>query len=221
MDCSIGIYKNSTGYNFLYLLPFGISEEYDLLYDILVEIVVSFLLSSLTLIIIITPLVLMYCWIYYSFRYVKNFKKNKSFKQILIEKDHSELNTLPKSRWPEYRRIYSKMIGFALAIITYAISSNLFMFRSYTKIKVGLKEYFSFPIDVFNGLQTVREAPNNTLPLKEVWFGMLLIVCVSIFVFFMVYFIVKKILSIKYKKELIIKYSHYEKGDSRIDFIKL
>jgi len=209
IDHCDGIFEISTTYNILYLLSFGISEEYDLLHDILIEIVVSFLLSGLTLIIIFTPLILLYSWVYYSFRYVKNFKRNKSFKQILVEKDHLDLNKLPKASWLEYRRIYSKMIGFALAIITYTISSNIYIVKSFTKIKVGLKEYFSFPIEVYRGLNEVDEVSNYTVPYSEVWFGMLFIVCVSVLVFFIVYFIVKALLTKKYKKERIIQYSTY------------
>lgn len=188
------IYKFSSGYN---LLSFGVFEEYDTLKEILLEIVVSFLLSSLTLIIIMTPLIFLYFWVSYSVRYVKNFKKNKSLKTILIEKNHEDIKKLPRSKWPEYRRLYSKMIGFAVANITYTISANIYMFKSYKQVEVGLKEYFSFPFKVFKGLNTVDEASNLTIPLKEVWFGMLLIVGVSILVFFIVYFIVKTVLNAK------------------------
>ena len=206
IDHCDGICEISTTYNILYLLSFGISEKYELLYDILVEIVVSFLLSCFTLIIILTPLVLLYCWLYYSYRYVKNFKKSKSFKQILIERDHGDIRNLPRSSWSEYRRIYSKMIGFAVAIIAYTISSNIYMFKTFNKVEVALKGYFSFPFEVFTGLNTVDEESNLTVPVTEVWVGMLLIVCISILVFFVVYFIVKEMLNIKYKKVQIIQY---------------
>ena len=193
-------YEIFTVNKFVYLLSFGISEEYDILYDILVEVVVSFLLSSMTLVIVITPLVLIYCWVYYSWRYVKKFKRNKDLRQILTEKDHIDLNKLPKSKWPEYRRIYSKMIGFAVAIIAYAISSNVYMIKNFMEIKVALKEYFSFPFKVFKGLNTVDEASKYTVPLKEVWFGMFLIVGISVLVFFIVYFMVKTVLNTKFNK---------------------
>lgn len=186
--------------NFYTLLSFEFSEQYKILYDILSEVVVLFLLSSMTLIVIITPLVLIYSWIYYSFRYVKKFKRNKDLKQILIEKDHIDLHVLPRSYWPEYRRIYSKMIGFAVSIFAYAISSNIYMFRSFNEIKVALKEYFSFPFKVFKGLNTVDEASKYTIPLKEVWFGMFLIVGISILVFFIVYFITKTALNAKFNR---------------------
>jgi hypothetical protein len=195
-----GVYEIFTVNKFVYLLSFSISEEYDILYDILVEVVVSFLLSSMTLVIIITPLVLIYCWVYYSWRYVIKFKRNKDLRQILIEKDHIDLNKLPKSKWPEYRRIYSKMIGFAVAIIAYAISSNVYMLKNFNEIKVALKEYFSFPFKVFKGLNTVDEASKYTIPLKEVWFGMFLIVGISILVFFIVYFITKTALNAKFNR---------------------
>ncbi len=196
-----GIYEIFTVNKFVYLLSFSISEEYDILYDILVEVVVSFSLSSMTLVIIITPLVLIYCWGYYSWRYVKKFKRNKDLRQVLIEKDHIGLNKLPKSKWPEYRRIYSKMIGFAVAIIAYVISSNVYMLKNFNEIKVALKEYFSFPFKVFKGLNTVDEASKYTIPLKEVWFGMFLIVGISVLVFFIVYFIVKTALNAKFNRK--------------------
>ena len=191
------IYEFSTAYN---LLSIEVSKEYDVLYDILIEITVSFLLSGLTLIIITTPLILLYFWIHYSIRYVKNFKRNKNFKTILIERDHKDIKELPRSKWPEYRRLYSKMIGFAVANIVYSVSTNIYMFKSYKQVQVGFKEYFSFPFKVFKGLNTVDEASNLAIPLKEVWFGMLLIVAVSILSFFVVYFIVKITLNAKFNK---------------------
>ena len=195
-----GIYEILAVNKFVYLLSFDISEEYDILYDILVEVVVSFMLSSITLVIVVTPLVLIYCWVYYSWRYVKKFKSNKDLRQILIEKDHIDLNELPISIWPEYRRIYSKMIGFAVAIIAYSISSNVYMLRNFSEIKVALREYFGFPFQVFKGLNTVDESSKYTVPLKEVWIGMFLIVSISILVFFVVYFIVKTTLNTKFNR---------------------
>ena len=197
-DLILEFYKINNFYN---LLSFEFSEQYKILYDILSEVVVLFLLSSMTLIVIITPLVLIYSWIYYSFRYVKKFKRNKDLKQILIEKDHIDLHELPRSYWPEYRRIYSKMIGFAVSIFAYAISSNIYMFRSFNEIKVALKEYFSFPFKVFKELNAVEEASKYAIPLREAWFGMLLIVCISVLVFYLVYFIVKATLNVKFKRE--------------------
>ena len=114
-----------------------------------------------------------------------------------MKKNHKDIKKLPRSKWPEYRRLYSKMIGFAVANITYTISANIYMFKSYKQVEVGLKEYLSFPFKVFKGLNTLDEASNLTIPLKEVWFGMLLIVGVSILVFFIVYFIVKTVLKAK------------------------
>lgn len=204
-------YEFSTGYNFYNLLSFEISKEYDALYEVLVEIIVSFLLSGLTLIIITTPLILLYFWIYYSVRYVKNFKRNKDLKTILIEKDHKDIKELPRSKWPEYRRLYSKMIGFAVANIVYTVSTNIYLFKSYEQFKVGFKEYFSFPFKVFKGLNTVDEASNLTIPLKEVWFGMLLIVAVSIFAFFIVYFVVNATLNAKFNKR---------RGNSMLPIVK-
>ena len=99
------------------------------------------------------------------------------------------------------------MIGFAVAIIAYTISSNIYMFKTFNKVEVALKGYFSFPFEVFTGLNTVDEESNLiTVPVTEIWIGMLLIVGISILVFFVVYFIVKEILNIKYKKVQIIQY---------------
>ena len=144
-------------------------------------------------------------------RYVKNFKRNKNFKTILIEKDHKDIKELPRSKWAEYRRLYSKMIGFAVANIVYTVATNIYMFKSYEQVKVGFKEYFSFPFKVFKGVNTVDEASNLTIPLKEVWFGMLLIVAVSVLAFFIVYFVVNTSLYAKFNKK---------KGNSILPIIK-
>lgn len=176
------------------------SEQYEILYNILSEVVIVFLLSSMTLIIITTPLMLIYCWIYYSFRYVKKFKRNKNLKRILIEKDHIDLHKLPSSHWPEYRRIYSKMIGFAVAIIAYTITSNVYMLKNFDKIKFALKDYYSFPFKVYKEWNRVEELSKNNIPLKDTWLGMLLVVCISVLVYYFVYFIVKAILNVKFKR---------------------
>ncbi len=174
-------------------------EEYKLPHKGIVKILVLLFLCCLTLIIVMTPLVLIYCWIYYSFNYVKNFRNNNELKDLIVENRHIDYENLSKSYWLEYRRIYSKMIGFGLAIIAYGISSNIYMFSSFNKIEIALIDYFNFPFKVLNGLRTMDEPPLKNFPLKELWFEMLFIVCISILVFFLGYFIGKTIVDIRSK----------------------
>lgn len=171
-------------------------------HNMLVDILVLFILSCITLIVIATPLILIFFWIYYSWKYIKNFKRDKGFKQLIFEKDHDDIQLLPKSRWPEYRRIYSKMIGFAVSIIFYSFSSIVYMLNAMNEFNVTLKEYFSFEIKGYESLNSANVNSEYLSSIKELSIEMLLIVCFSVLVFFMVYFIVKAILGVKFGKEI-------------------
>jgi len=181
-----------------FLIGFMYSENHNMLVDILV----LFILSCITLIVIATPLILIFFWIHYSWKYIKNFKRDKGFKQLIFEKDHDDIQLLPKSRWPEYRIIYSKMIGFAVSIFFYSFSSIVYMLNAMNEFNVALKEYFSFPIKVYESLNSANVNSEYLSSIKELSIEMLLIVCFSVLVFFIVYFIIKVILDVKFGKEI-------------------
>lgn len=164
-------------------------------YSGLSELVVIFLLLSITLIVVITPLVLLVCWIHYSMRYVKKFKNNKDLKHSLIEDKYADYTGLTNTGKAEYSITYSRMFGFGLSIIAYGISSNVYMMLTFSEIRQALIEYFSFPFRVFGSLKILKEVSTASMPLMAVWKAMLLIVAISAVVFFIGYFIGKIIVN--------------------------
>lgn len=94
------------------------------------------------------------------------------------------------------------MIGFAVSIIFYSFSSIVYMLNAMNEFNVTLKEYFSFEIKGYESLNSANVNSEYLSSIKELSIEMLLIVCFSVLVFFMVYFIVKAILGVKFGKEI-------------------
>ena len=72
--------------------------------------VIIILLLCITLAVVITPLVLVTCWIHYSKKYVKKFRNNKDLKHSLTKKNSStDYTGLANDSKAEYSKTYSKM----------------------------------------------------------------------------------------------------------------
>ena len=164
-------------------------------YDGLSELVTLLLLLCITLIVVVTPLFLILCWIYYSKLYVKKFRYNKDLSEYLTNNELPYNDGLIKSYKVEYSKTYSRMFGFGLSIIAYGISSNVYMFLTFSEFKDALINYFSFPFKIFRSLKILEKIPTNSIPLTEVWSAMLLIVGISAAVFIIGYFIGKLIVA--------------------------
>jgi hypothetical protein len=164
-------------------------------YKGLSEVVSLLLLFSITLIVVIAPLVLVGCWIYYSREYVKKFRHNQDLEQLRTENRLADHTEITESYKVQYSKTYSRMFGFGLSIIAYGISSNVYMFLKFGELREALINYFSFPFRLFRSLKVLENIPVNTIPLQEVWSAMLLIVAISIAVFFIGYFVGKLIVT--------------------------
>ena len=66
------------------------------------------------------------------------------------------------------------MFGFGLSIIAYGLSSNIYMFLTFSEYKEALINYFSFPFKVFSSFRILERLPDNSIPLTDVWKAMLL-----------------------------------------------
>ena len=165
------------------------------------ELVTLLLLLCITLIVVVTPLLLIFCWIHYSREYVKKYRNNSDLAHSLTENGLSYSDVLAKSIKIEYSKTYSKMFGFGLSIIAYGISSNVYMLLTFSEFKEALINYFSFPFRVFSSLKILEKIPTDSIPLTEVWKGMLLIVAISAAVFIIGYFIGKLIVAIRLGEE--------------------
>ena len=158
-------------------------------YKTLVELLVTLLICVALLAVILTPLVLVFFWVHYSVQYVNKYQNIFEIKKWIHGKSELSVESYSKEVWQKFRKDYSKMIGFGLSFCAYAVSSNIYMFRNFDRIDTALSQYFGFPFEVLKNmgwLGTVKEYDGT---LFSVWKEMLLIVGVSISVFFIGYLI--------------------------------
>jgi len=155
------------------------------------ELVTVLLLFCVTLIVVVTPILLIFYWIYYSKEYVKKYSNNEGLTEPKMENGLPSNEEILKSDKIAYVKTYSKMFGFGLSIIAYGLSSNIYMLLTFREYKEALINYFSFPFKVFSSFRILERLHDNSIPLTDVWKAMLLIVAISAAVFFIGYFVGK------------------------------
>ena len=165
------------------------------------ELVTVLLLFCVTLIVVVTPLLLLFCWIYYSQDYVKKYRNNEGLAESKLENGLHTNEGILKSDKIGYIKTYSRMFGFGLSIIAYGISSNVYMFLTFSEYKEALINYFSFPFKVFSSFRILERLPENSIPLTDLWKAMLLIVAISAVVFFVGFFMGKIIATAKLQEK--------------------
>ncbi|WP_297690968.1 hypothetical protein [uncultured Eudoraea sp.] len=168
--------------------------------DGLSELVTILLLFCVTLIVVVTPLLLIFFWIYYSKEYVKKYRNNEGLTEHIMENGLSKNEGIKSAKIP-YIKTYSRMFGFGLSIIAYSLSSNVYMFLTFSEYKEALINYFSFPFKVFSSFRIFERLPENSIPLTDVWKAMLLIVAISAVVFFVGFFMGKIIATAKLQEK--------------------
>jgi len=164
------------------------------------KVVVVFLICCALLGILLTPLLLLYSWVYYSFKYVKQFRDKFSVKKWVLGKSGLNFESFSKLIWMNYRETYSKMLGFGLAVLAYAVSSSMYMYKNFNKLEDALLDYFSFPFKVLDNFNQIGVPPQNEGVPSELWQEMYLIVGISFLVFFIGYFIGRLVVSLRYGK---------------------
>jgi len=155
------------------------------------ELVTVLLLFCVTLIVVATPLLLIFSWIYYSQDYVKKYRNKEGLAGSKLENGLPTNEGILISDKIGYIKTYSRMFGFGLSIIAYGISSNVYMFLTFSQYKEALINHFSFPFKVFSSFRILERLPANSIPLTDVWKAMLLIVAISAVVFSVGFFIGK------------------------------
>ncbi|MBT8293671.1 MAG: hypothetical protein KJN70_10370 [Eudoraea sp.] len=158
------------------------------------ELVTVLLLFCVTLIVVATPLLLVFSWIYYSQDYVKKYRNKEGLAESKLENGLPTNEGILKSDKIGYIKTYSRMFGFGLSIIAYGISSNIYMFLTFSEYKEALINYFSFPLKVFSSFRILERLPENSIPLTDVWKAMLLIVAISVVIFFVGFIFGKSLL---------------------------
>jgi len=161
---------------------------------------VTFILLWLTtLLAVLTPLTLIYLWIYYSSIYVKKYRSIFSVKKWIFGKSDLTAHQLTDVMRLAYRKIYSHMIGFGISIIAYVIASIRFMLLNFDEMETALIEYFRFPfltLDEFGLIQTSRELE---MKFDYFWNQMLLIVVISALFFLIGYLFGSLLVDFRFK----------------------
>ena len=182
-------------YNYELIFPFFLNLDLtdklniDLNYDNIIDLIAIVLLMISTFLIVITPLILLFFWSYYSIVYVKKFRSIFSLKKWLTKKSQLNKKYFQKHIWWPYRKVYSSMLGFGMAIMAYIFFSIRFMLYNFDKMEIALAEYFNFPFKVLENLKWMESNQITTIHLGDLWDEMFLVVIMS-FVFFMLGFII-------------------------------
>lgn len=179
------------GFDFFLVTGFAdlnVVRDFNFSYESLIDILVIVLLSIALLIVIVTPVLLAYCWANYSLEYVREYRSRFSLKKWFSNRSDFQLAEVPDLVWMRYRTTYSRMIGFGFSIIAYSISSISYMIQNFTRLEHALVEYFSFPFDVLKNLGKASSTGEVVImQMEEVWMEMLYIVVISIIFFFVGY----------------------------------
>ena len=161
---------------------------------------VTFILLWLTtLLAVITPLTLIYLWIYYSSIYVKKYRSVFSVKKWIFGKsDLANLGITDTMRL-SYRKIYSLMIGFGIAIVAYSIASIRFMLLNFDEMETALIEYFRFPFLTLDEFGLIHNSRELEIKFDYFWNQMLLIVVISAMFFLIGYLLGSLLVDFRFK----------------------
>lgn len=196
------------------MLYINFNKEFHLNIESILEVVVVFLIFCALLVVLLTPLLLFSCWIFYSFEYVNQFRAKFSINKWIRGKSDLDFESISKLVWLNYRETYSKMIGSGLAILAYGVSSNLYMYKNFNRIEDALFDYFSFPFKVLDNVTQIDVLTQDADNIGEIWGEMYSIVGISFLVLFIGYFIGRLVVSLRYDK-LKKEWQQQVSGDSR------
>ena len=143
--------------------------------------------------IIVTPLILFYCWANNYFDYRKYHSLIYSLK--------SKSEKVPKRVISAYKPIFSNMYANAFGFLTWMLSSYYYVSISYNQESVGLLDYLRFPFKLLSGITNGAESINDAIPLG-VWVSVLLIIAgISTMLFLLGRFIGNTIVNFNYNNK--------------------
>ncbi|WKK66343.1 hypothetical protein [Lutimonas zeaxanthinifaciens] len=180
----------------------------------LTELVTIGLLSITTLLVVLTPLFIIYLWIVYSKIYVNKYRRIFSLKKWITRKSNLDIRKLDDKFLASYRKEYSLMVGFGISFIAYVLSSLRFIHLKFETLGQGIKEYFEFPFVVIDELGFVETPADSVLNFEEFWSHMLLIVVITGLFFLTGYLIGSMIVDYRIK-------NLRNKSDKNLNQIKL
>lgn len=185
------------GIDVIFLLGFAeldFLRDFNLKFEPLVDIVVIALLAIALLVVIITPVFLLFCWTIYSVDYVKRYRSKFSVQKWFTGRSELGPKDVYYMEWLGYRSTYSRMVGFGFSIFAYGTASTVYLIQNFKRIENGMVEYFSFPFKVvknmnhFQSAEGLENIDHVLFPYEEVWAQMIYIVVISA-IFFLVGYI--------------------------------
>ena len=189
-ELTINKYNHSFWYSQKYLrIQVDLDKEklFSLKYENIVNLVAIILLCITTFLVVISPLVLGYFWIYYSYMYVKKYRSIFSVKKWIFGKDNIDHPKLGTDSEQSYRKVYSLMLGFGISILAYLFSSVRFMHLNFDKMETAMVEYFRFPFLVLDQFGLIQKNMQTEISFDVFWNQMLLIVVISSLFFLLGY----------------------------------
>lgn len=173
-----------------------ILKNYSPYYNILRIFVISIIII-LVLVIVSTPLLLVYFWIHNFFEYQKS--------RIQIKKNQLSLKNMEfeEIAWSNYKNSYSAMYGNVFGIIAWIFFTYLYVSLYYNDFNTGIIDYFQFPFKIMDSLSNNDLTLNKHIPM-EMWLNMLLIIGISLGHYFLGRYI-GRFISANFHKKLFFK----------------
>lgn len=172
-------------------------------YDSLSELVTIILLSITCLLVVLTPLLIIYFWVLYSKIYLDRYRSIFSVKNWISGKSNLDTENFNEKILASYRKNYSIMVGFGVSFLAYAASSIRFLILKFEDLENGLVEYFKFPFFVLDEIGFIGvPAADSSLNFDEFWSQMLLIVVISGLFFLTGFLIGNMVVDFRFKNEL-------------------
>lgn len=198
LPASVNIPDKVSNMSQFFLIQTGI-EKIPELKDSLGDYVAFILLLITTFLTVITPLTLIFFWILYSSVYVKKYRNIFSVKKWVFGKSNLRDSHLTDAIRVSYRKIYSLMVGFGIAIVAYFIASIRFMLLSFDEMETALIEYFSFPFLAMDEIGLIDNKQEIELKFDVFWNQMLLIVVISAMFFLIGYLLGSLLVDFRFK----------------------
>lgn len=154
-----------------------ILDNYSPYFNIL-RIFILAIIVILVLVIVSTPLLLVYFWIHNFFEYKKS--------RIQIKKNHVSLKNMEfeESTWRNYQNCYSALYGNGLGGFAWVFFTYVYVSIYYNDFNAGIIDYFQFPFKIMESFSDNNITLNDHIPPK-MWISMLLIVGISVVHYFL------------------------------------
>jgi hypothetical protein len=142
-------------------------------YNNILRIFILAIVVILVLVIVSTPLILVYFWIHNFFEYQKS--------RIQIKKSIASLKFIQveESTWRNYQNSYSALYGNGFGFLAWVFFTYFYVSIYYTDFNTGIIDYFQFPFKIMESFSDNSITLNDHIPPK-MWISMLLIVGLSV-----------------------------------------